>query len=56
MPQQSETQKPAQVPGDAESPPRREPDHTAGKAVNETDRTEPTQAPHHPQRQDAKPD
>jgi len=55
MPQQPETQKPAQVPGDAESPPRREPDPTAGQAVNQTDRTEPTRAPRHPQ-QGSEPD
>ncbi|HUN40114.1 MAG TPA: hypothetical protein VMU81_07475 [Acetobacteraceae bacterium] len=43
MPQEAETQTPAQVPGDAESPPRSEADRTARKAVNQTDRTEPTQ-------------
>jgi len=43
MPQETKTDAPAQVPGDAESPPRSEPDRTAGEAVKHTDRTEPTQ-------------
>lgn len=33
--------KPAQVPGDAESPPRAEPDRSAERAVQHTDPTEP---------------
>jgi hypothetical protein len=36
--------KPAQVPGDAESPPRSEADRTAENAVKHTDRTEPAQS------------
>lgn len=37
--------KPAQVPGDAESPPRSEPDRTAERAIRHPDRTEPVQSP-----------
>jgi hypothetical protein len=50
MPQET-TEGPAQVPGDAESPPRSEADRTARKAVNHSDPTEPEQASQSPGKQ-----
>lgn len=44
MPQSSEASRPAQVPGDAESPPRSEADRTANNAIRHSDKTEPTQS------------
>ncbi|HUB12668.1 MAG TPA: hypothetical protein VMB34_11970 [Acetobacteraceae bacterium] len=44
MPQQTATQQPARVPGDAEAPPKTEADRTAAEAVKRSDRTEPTRS------------
>jgi hypothetical protein len=43
MSQPSETKQPAPVPGDAEAPPRAEPDPTARRGVTHSDPTEPVQ-------------
>lgn len=51
MPQAIDKKQPAQVPGDAESPPSSEADPNAARAVTRTDRTEPTQS----ERKDQKP-
>jgi hypothetical protein len=43
MPAPSKEKQPAQVPGDAESPPRDETDQTIEKSIRHTDKTEPVQ-------------
>jgi len=43
MTKADEGTQPAQVPGDAESPPKGETDRTAERAVRHTDATEPVQ-------------
>jgi len=43
MPASTDGQRPGPVPGDAEAPPRSEPDRTAKDAVTHSDPTEPTQ-------------
>jgi hypothetical protein len=43
MPEQKDSSQPAQVPGDAESPPRGEKDPTIEEAVKKIDPTEPVQ-------------
>ena len=48
MPSSAKPSKPAQVPGDAESPPRAEPDRSAEPAVTHTDPTEPVQSERQP--------
>jgi hypothetical protein len=45
MTKPDEGKQPAQVPGDAESPPKGETDRTAERAVRHTDATEPVQSP-----------
>jgi hypothetical protein len=44
MTKADEGKQPAQVPGDAESPPKGESDRTAERAVRHTDATEPVQS------------
>jgi hypothetical protein len=44
MPDPKGSPKPAQVPGDAESPPRGEKDQTIKESVKKTDPTEPVQS------------
>jgi hypothetical protein len=44
MTKADEGKQPAQVPGDAESPPKGETDRTAERAVRHTDATEPVQS------------
>jgi len=44
MARADEGKQPAQVPGDAESPPKGETDRTAERAVRHTDATEPVQS------------
>jgi len=44
MTKSDEGKQPAQVPGDAESPPKGETDRTAERAVRHTDATEPVQS------------
>lgn len=44
MERPDEAQQPAQVPGDAESPPKGESDQTAERANRHTDPTEPVQS------------
>jgi hypothetical protein len=44
MTKSDEGKQPAQVPGDAESPPEGETDRTAERAVRHTDATEPVQS------------
>ncbi len=43
MPETSTEKSPAQVPGDAESPPKGNTDATAKRAIRHTDETEPVQ-------------
>ena len=43
MPEQKDSSKPSQVPGDAESPPQGENDQTIEEAVKKIDPTEPVQ-------------
>ena len=43
MPMPIKDRQPAQVPGDAESPPKDAPDRTAERAIRRTDKTEPVQ-------------
>lgn len=45
MTKSDEDKQPAQVPGDAESPPKSETDRTAERAVRHSDATEPVQSP-----------
>jgi hypothetical protein len=44
MTKSDEGQQPAQIPGDAESPPKAEADQTAERAVRHSDTTEPVQS------------
>jgi len=44
MPKSDEAKQPAQVPGDAESPAKGETDRTTGRAVRQSDPSEPTQS------------
>jgi len=44
MSAETEKKPPAQVPGDAESPPQSESDETAAKSIRHTDKTEPVQS------------
>jgi hypothetical protein len=46
MAKSDEAKKPAQVPGDAESPAKGETDRTAERAVRRSDPTEPAQSEH----------